>query len=122
MTDRELMKQSLEALWSCDVDYIFDGEDERPVDVYDKKKVAEAIKALRARLAQPEPYLWNVKQNRPPVSSDNLHEVFAIRQREWHGLTLNEIFNIWHINHDDGGATDKFARAIEAKLKEKNFG
>lgn len=41
-------------------------------------------------------------------------------QRELAGLTIDEIFNIWRINHDDGGATDSFARAIEAKLKEKN--
>jgi hypothetical protein len=46
----------------------------------------------------------------------------ALQQRGWQGLTLDEIFDIWRINHDDIGAIDKFARAIEAKLKEKNFG
>ena len=41
-------------------------------------------------------------------------------KREWVGLTDDEILDLWIANHKDTGATDAFARAIEAKLKEKN--
>jgi hypothetical protein len=44
-------------------------------------------------------------------------------QREWVGLTDDEIGLEWHYLHDDeGNSPDEwvFARAIEAKLKEKN--
>jgi hypothetical protein len=43
-------------------------------------------------------------------------------EREWVGLTDEEILDLWIANHKDTGATDAFARAIEAKLKEKNGG
>jgi hypothetical protein len=43
-------------------------------------------------------------------------------QRKWQGLTDKEILDLWIANHKDTGATDAFARAIEAKLKEKNGG
>lgn len=55
MQDRELMQMALDALMTCREDWIFDGEDERPVDTYDEKMVSAAFKALCARLAQPEP-------------------------------------------------------------------
>ena len=58
----------------------------------------EAAEALRARLAQPE--------------------------REWQGLTDEEIKNHWLIAMQSVEGTflpiPEFARAIEAKLKEKN--
>jgi hypothetical protein len=41
-------------------------------------------------------------------------------QHPWVGLTDEEILDLWIANHKDTGATDAFARAIEAKLKEKN--
>lgn len=41
-------------------------------------------------------------------------------QRKWVGLTDEEIREIWITNYHDTNATDAFARAIEAKLKEKN--
>jgi hypothetical protein len=41
-------------------------------------------------------------------------------QHQWVGLTDEEILDLWIANHKDTGATDAFARAIEAKLKEKN--
>jgi len=43
-----------------------------------------------------------------------------LAKREWGGLTDDEILDLWISNHKDAGATDAFARAIEAKLKEKN--
>ena len=46
----------------------------------------------------------------------------SMPKREWVGLTGEEILDLWIANHKDTGATDAFARAIEAKLKEKNDG
>lgn len=43
-------------------------------------------------------------------------------RKPWVGLTDKEILDLWISNHKDTGATDAFARAIEAKLKEKNNG
>ncbi len=42
----------------------------------------------------------------------------SMRQREWQGLTDDEIDAIWreHLHRDS------LVRAIEAKLREKNFG
>jgi len=44
-------------------------------------------------------------------------------QREWQGLTDEEILEEYRQSYgDDGNLTDVyFARAIEAKLKEKNY-
>ena len=78
------------------------------------------IETLRARLSapEPEPVAWNIKHNRPPLSSDNPHEVVAVIKREWQGLTDEEIMDLcaaqWASHPID------VARIIEAKLKEKN--
>jgi hypothetical protein len=67
---------------------------------------------------EPEPVAWNIKHNRPPLSSDNPHEVVAVIKREWQGLTDEEIMDLcaaqWASHPID------VARIIEAKLKEKN--
>jgi hypothetical protein len=59
-------------------------------------EIDDAMETLRARLAQPE--------------------------REWQGLTDEEILEEYRQSYgDDGNLTDVyFARAIDAKLKEKN--
>jgi hypothetical protein len=65
--------------------------------VGDAKEIySDTIKSLRARLAQPE--------------------------REWQGLTDEDILEEYRQSYgDDGNLTDiYFAHAIEAKLKEKN--
>ena len=41
-------------------------------------------------------------------------------RKEWVGLTDKEILDLWVANHKNTGATDAFACAVEAKLKEKN--
>ena len=46
------------------------------------------------------------------------NEEIDIPQRPWVGLTDEEIDNCWY---QSGGVTPGFARATEAKLKEKNF-
>jgi hypothetical protein len=94
---REEAQQVLDALGSCEEDWIYDGEDEHPVDVYDKEKVGNAFVLLKNRLAQPE--------------------------HEWQGLTDEEAGEIWAgivSNAPSGERLRDFARAIEAKLKEKN--
>ena len=65
--------------------------------VGDAKEIySDTIESLRARLAQPE--------------------------REWQGLTDEDILEEYRQSYgDDGNLTDiYFAHAIEAKLKEKN--
>jgi len=82
------------------------------------------IKLLRDRLSAPEskPVAWNIKHDRPPLSSDNPHEVVAVIKREWQGLTDDEIKEIvggWGSLPIDG-YTRKLFDQIEVKLKEKN--
>ncbi len=103
----EEAQQVLDALNSCGEDYIYDGEDEQRVDVYDYEKVDAAINLLRARLAQPEPELW---------AGVDFDVKTAPPQREWQGLKAYEIQEI-HLANSNWG---NFACAIEAKLKEKN--
>jgi hypothetical protein len=59
---------------------------------------------------EPEPVAWNIKHNRPPLSSDNPHEVVAVIKREWQWLTDEEAAELCHAP----------IAAIEAKLREKN--
>jgi hypothetical protein len=73
-----------------------------------------AIETLRARLAQPEPepVAWMMLENKlVPIHT-------APPQREWQGLTDEEVHNT--VEYVEDRALFRFARAIEAKLKEKN--
>ena len=106
MTDRELMQMALDALMTCQEDWIFDGEDERPTKTYDEKLVSAAFKALRVRLAQPE---------QAPTNNGRYLTGYKA-QREWQRLTDEEITTIG-ITHQ---SLHQVARAIEANLKEKN--
>lgn len=97
MTDRELMQQALEALENAKANF----GDWWP----------EVIIALRERLAQPVQPQWHMAGFSTPP------------RREWVGLTLEEIGLLttgdgWA--HLETPALALFARAIEAKLKEKN--
>ena len=88
--------------------------------VYDK-----AITALRTALEQPaqdEPVLWLLEGK---VEASDLPEDYTgclytrPQAREWVGLTDEQIETLWqntspYYDHND------FARAIEAKLREKN--
>jgi hypothetical protein len=107
MTDKEVMQMALDALESeCDATKF------------------GAAEALRTRLAQPEPTLalWNFKHNRLAGLSDDRAEVVLIRQREWQGLTDEEINYAWRMGEANINESNfEFCyRAIEAKLKEKN--
>jgi hypothetical protein len=112
MTDRELMQQALDALQL--VTDLTNHDDE----------LYEAIDALRARLAQPEPepygYLqYDIRldawvQNR----SSNKGVAFYTTppQREWQGLTDEDVKDIVFVERSWADAV----RKVEAKLKEKN--
>jgi hypothetical protein len=51
--------------------------------------------------------------------ADNYRKDLAAAQRQWVGLTQQDI-DIAFDDTQEGGGFDDFARAIEAKLKEKN--
>lgn len=99
MTDRELMQQALDALANFDLDV--------------RLKV---IPALRARLAQPEQPQIVWIDNKQTGNFLNM----AMPQREWQGLTDEEMFSLWVRCPAETEDRFAFARAIEAKLEEKN--
>lgn len=137
MTDRELMQQALEALTA------YDGTN----GASQRKRV---LAALRDRLAQPEPSTGNVlmdayhamqTKKQPQMqpcagrncgsTNSNLHsaECFedyekATGMNQWRGLTVEEIIEVIHplvmANMADEATDYEIARAIEAKLREKN--
>ena len=116
MTDRELMQDALDALNNFDKGN------------HGMRWQVPIIKALRARLAQPEqePVAW-ISHNaglyhcKPDESLNPLPLYTTPPQREWVGLTEGEyeamaeqyVTNCYF-------DTLKYAKAIEAKLKEKN--
>ena len=116
MTDRELMQQALEALeWNLPV--IEDYGDKEQLNRQHK-----SIAALRERLAQPEQEPVALKPTK--ILGPNLEEILNgagfYRRQEWKGLTETEQVQV----AIDCGCADvawlDFARAIEAKLREKN--
>jgi hypothetical protein len=146
---REEAQQILDALGSCEEDWIYDGEDEHPVDVYDKEKVGKAFALLKNRLSAPEPepvagYRWEEGRTPPSVTytaplqreegcaecgkkSSDGWALYCVKcsEREWQGLTDEEMqVTVDEIAIDAGDSMmylmGSFARAIEAKLKEKN--
>ncbi len=104
MTDRELLQQALEALLNYPL------------------TEGKAIQAIRTRLAQPEPepvadkYLMEVECTKCGAKQDGILTVNAPQKKEWVGLTGREIVDLF----SDSETELEFARAIEAKLKEKN--
>jgi len=115
MTDKEVMKQALEAL-----------EDER----YVSTRIVDAITALRTALEQAqEP----VKLHEAVISAWSLREVYfdedgepsmyrspPAAQRPWVGLETEEILDLFDVNNVYGSKWIEFARTVETKLKEKN--
>jgi hypothetical protein len=140
MTDRELMQQALEALIG-DRAFL---ESDAPVEIWGVND--KAIPALRERLAQPEqapvawlwrckPHCgwpeWSVSLKRPADAgcdgnkrTEGYEDIplytFPPQRKP---LTDEQIEREWQFLHDEEGNPPDhhdFARAIEAKLKEKN--
>ena len=116
MTDRELMQQALDALEHLQTD--IEWQYKSPT----RTMLRKVEKALRARLAQPEPepVAW--------MRSDKGHLDFhkhtdyvplyaTTPQREWQGLTKEEARELCVANVPY--VVDMVA-ALEARLKEKN--
>ena len=70
---------------------------------------------------EPDPvadkYLMEIECTKCGAKQDGILTVNTPPQRKWPGLTDEEISNLWNAPGDSG---NEFARAIEAKLKEKN--
>ena len=120
-TDKELMQQALDAL-----DLVTD------LTTHDDV-LYEAIDALRARLAQPkpEPVAWFIEgtfmDGTPSfiqvceTDPEFYTPLYTARlQREWQGLTDEEVNEAAHKCVKSGQSVNAAIRAIEAKLKEKN--
>ena len=139
MTDRELMQQALDALidaadsqnWEMQQNIDQHGEwYRRSVNLKQSTTNSQAaIEALRARLAQPEPepvaygvldedgqidWTCDYPFSNEPGWPDSVPLYTAPPQREWQGLTDEEIENCFEMSMFGT------CRAIEAKLKEKN--
>ena len=146
MTDRELMQMALDALESeCDATKFGAAEalrarlaqnefnpdwDAMAVMVEEQQRMAKRIEELETRLAQPEPepvadkYLMEVECTKCGAKQDGVLTVTAPQQRNWQGLTDEEMFNC--LAQTDGEAKRLplgfkwFAEAIEAVLRSKN--
>lgn len=108
MTDRKLMQRAMDALDRSDY---LGWQSNIPI-----------IKALRERLAQPEsePVAWMWADGTVTVDPDRADGTWTplyTEPRQWQGLTDEEIKRCYF-----GSRADfmDYARAIEAKLKEKN--
>ena len=101
---REAMKMALEAL-------VFAQYEDRDYDDVCDQKVRAARDALRQALVDADDTL------------EKRVEEKAKREHEWVGLTDEEIKSVCYKRDWTAPWTDTtFARAIEAKLKEKNHG
>ena len=82
-------------------------------------KTIRAIETLRARLAQSEP-----EPAKLLLIPALMEQAGWVRKREWQGLTDEELkVALWESGMDGlTGSREDVARAIEAKLKEKNNG
>lgn len=118
MTDREIMQMALDALNNFDKGN------------HGMRWQVPVIKALRVALAQPEPWVKTYSGGKPnytepcercgEVNPAEIHTCTP-KQREWQGLTEEEIIRLRHLYDPTAHwSLDMFARAIEAKLREKN--
>ena len=122
MTDRKLLQMALDAL-----------ENAHANEPIWETPIKEAIEALRARLAQPEPWVKTYSGGKPnytepcercgEVNPAEIHTCTP-KQREWQKLTDDEIDDIWAEFNDGYSIIEEtlwgYERAIEAKIREKN--
>ena len=84
-------------------------------------KTTAAITALRERLARPNEFEPDWDQVEALQESLREHMAEIHRLRQWQGLTGEEINSVRHNRDWTAPWTDAiFARAIEAKLRERN--
>ena len=119
MTDRELMQHALECLeWHIEAGAY--GHD-----------IEGTAGLLRALLAEPEPVAWVAPSWMNPETRTWESESFApgpingwiplyTAPRQWQGLTDEEIWELAAHCLDSVAGRMQFARAIEAKLRERN--
>ena len=131
MTDlRQAAQQALEAL--CSAVEPKNGKvyarGFEPIDCYAMHE--QAIAALRTALEQQqaEPVcpeckaavlyecIWCSSNNYPPQQQ----QAEPVAQREWVGLTPEEVLDLFDVNNVYGSKWVEFARTVESKLKEKN--
>ena len=134
MTDKEVMQQALVAM----------GINQYTVSELAPHKAVmkfnDAITALRTALAmhQVSEFAQAQEQQAEPIcpeckaavlyecvacSSNNYppqQQAEPVAQREWVGLTPEEILDLFDVNNVYGSKWIAFARTVEAKLKEKN--
>jgi len=121
MTDRELMQQALSVL--CNNVYPRDGvRDNRHLTPKSHAAIyQQTVDALFDRLAQPERYGSEHYRDMYLKVRD---ELAALQQRQWIGLTNEEIKSLpsWWPSYEDAPALIELVKDVEAKLKEKNNG
>lgn len=78
---REEAQLVMDALGSCEEDWIPDGEWETRVDQYDHKLVAKALVTLRARLAEKE---------QEPVAKVRIHKTGGNAGISWSSAPVND--------------------------------
>jgi len=137
MTDRELMQMALDALeeYVGVVVSVNDPNDWTPKVADAGEPARKAIEALRARLAEPEQEpvacdcdspAWCKQYKKCHRAMLGFEPYVAPPQREWQGLTDEEVRDLWswamtaEAERTANTQQHAFARAIEAKLKEKN--
>jgi len=100
------MKQALEALT-----YIYTETTE-----YEEKVMDEAVAVLEQAIAEAEkPWVKTYCGRKPNYTTQE--------KREWVGLTDEEVADYWVAAFNENGLyVQTFAKIIEAKLKEKNYG
>ena len=127
MTDRKLMQQAIEAMEYADA-CLKKQLTTKTKHEYAQDLLMEAGTALRERLAQPEmePCAGrNCGSTNPNLHSAECFEDYekSTGMNQWQGLTDGEINSVRHNRDWTAPWTDEtFARAIEAKLREKNHG
>jgi hypothetical protein len=122
----DAMKQALAALegWANHGEWVW------PESALEqaKRNTTESITALRAAIEQAqEPVAW-ISEGGDVSRSKRYMDQMGFKcnplytaPRQWQGLTDEEIAEVGHLYDWTAGWTiERFARAIEAKLKEKN--
>lgn len=129
MTDRELLQQALDMLDDINQCSL------PPTGIPLPTEIDHVMEALRAKLAQPEPepFGWvkidEVRQHFDTANCGTIYKtggegrvpLYAAPQREWVGLT-DEVYEAMAEQYVTNCYFDtlEYAKAIEAKLKEKN--